>query len=354
MADTKRISYLDMARGIGMVLVVMGHVAYINPNLRQFITAFHMPLFFLISGILLEEKREEEKGYIGVVHKKLQSIMIPYMVFSLAYFILESTRIILKGLDEWNVVLRQLFQSCCLQGVSTLWFLPALFISELLFIGIRKNTNHVGTILVITTIVLGCYVLNNYEQLFYQYHGVSRQYRLLHDVCSMIIRNLFCAGFVCVGYYINRWLLKNMKKRIQEVSGIFICIVMAYLIITSGELTDLRFMQLGVLPVYMLGAVAGSMAIILLCKLLQELPIARLKRVLEFYGRNSLIIMVTHIDFRVLYISILIAQQIQNIVPSENLFCTLIVLLVFIIEIPLIWFTNRYLPFVLGKMKKNS
>lgn len=354
MTGTKRILYLDMARGIGMVLVVMGHVAYINPNLRQFITAFHMPLFFLISGVLLEEKKEEEKVYIGVVHKKLQSIMIPYMVFSFASFILESARIVLKGLDEWNVVFRQLFQSCCLQGVSTLWFLPALCISELLFIGIRKNTKHAGTILITTAIVIGCYVLNNYEQLFYQYHAVSRQYRLLHDVCSMVIRNLFCVGFICIGYYINRWLLKNIQNHIQEVAGIFICAVMAYLVITNSGLTDLRFMQLGVLPLYMLGAVSGSMTIIFLCKLLQEIPIAGLKKILEFYGRSSLIIMVTHIDFRVLYVSIIISQQVQNKIPSEYLFCVLIVLLVFVIEIPIIWFINHYLPFILGKTKKNS
>lgn len=354
MTGTKRILYLDMARGIGMVLVVMGHVAYINPNLRQFITAFHMPLFFLISGILLEEKKEEEKVYIGVVRKKLQSIMIPYIFFSFASFVLESTRIVLKGLDEWNVVLRQLFQSCCLQGVSTLWFLPALCISELMFLGIRKKTNHVGTILITTAILLGCYVLNNYEQIFYQYHAASRTYRLLHDVCSMVIRNLFCVGFISIGYYINRWLLKNIQNHIQEVAVIFICAVTAYLVITNSELTDLRFMQLGVLPLYMVGSVTGSMAIIVLCKLLQELPIAGLKKMLEFYGRSSLIIMVTHIDFRVLYISILVSQQVRNKIPSENLFCILIVSLVFVLEIPIIWFINHYMPFVLGKTKKNS
>ena len=51
------------------------------------------------------------------------------------------------------------------------------------------------------------------------------------------------------------------------------------------------------------------MTIILLCKYLQRVPISPIKKVLEFYGRNSLIIMVTHMDFRILYISILIALQ---------------------------------------------
>lgn len=354
MTDTKRISYLDIARGIGMVLVVMGHVTYINPALRHFITAFHMPLFFVISGILLEINREEEKNYKLLIFRKLQRIMIPYLVFSLASFVVEGTRVMIKGLDEWNVVLRQLFQSVCLQGVSTLWFLPALLISELLFIGLRKKTNHIGTILICVGIVVGCYLLSDYEQLIYPYHAVSRVFRLLHDVVSMVIRNLFCVGFICLGYYINRWLMKRMQSGWQDVISLLIFAIVGYVAIQNVGMADLRFMVIDSLPLYILGAVGGSMAVILMCKCLQRVPISPVKKVPEFYGRNSLIIMVTHMDFRVLYISILLAERIYNRIPIHSLFCMLIVAFVFILEIPIIWFINRYLPIILGKMKKSS
>lgn len=354
MTDTKRISYLDMARGIGMILVVMGHVTYINPNLRHFITAFHMPLFFLISGMLLDIKKEEEKNYILLLRKKLQRIMIPYVVFSLASFVIESTRILIKGLDEWNVVLRQLFQSCCLQGVSTLWFLPALLMSELLFVGIRKKTKHIGTILITIGIVVGCYLLNNYEQIFYQYHAVSRFYRLLHDVCSMIIRNLFCVGFIGIGYYMSHWLIKHIQNSIQVLVALLMCAAIGYIAIVNNGTVDLRFMQINLLTLYIFGSIGGGMTVVLLCKCMQRVWFFPFKRVLEFYGRNSLIIMVTHMDFRVLYISILVAQQIFNRIQVHSLFCILIVVLVFVSEIPLIWFINSYMPIILGKMKKSS
>ncbi len=354
MTDIKRISYLDMARGIGMVLVVMGHVTYINPNVRHFITAFHMPLFFLISGMLLDIKKEEEKNYSWLFRKKLQRIMIPYVVFSLASFVVEGARVWIKGLDEWNVVLRQLFQSCCLQGVSTLWFLPALLMSELLFIGIRKKTNHIGTILVCLGIVVGCYLLNDYEQIFYQYRAVSRFYRLLHDVCSMIIRNLFCVGFICVGYYISHWFMKFIKNRLLELVCLLGFAILGYVAINNGGAAELRSVQIGSLPLYMLGAVGGSMTIVFLCKCLQGVLFTPFRKIMEFYGRNSLIIMVTHMDFRILYISILLAQQIYFRVGIRTMFCILIVVWVFILEIPLIWFINRYLPIILGKTKKSS
>ena len=354
MTDKKRILYLDMARGVGMILVVLGHVPYIDSGVRQFITVFHMPLFFLISGILLEQKGEEEKNYFGLIRKKLRSIMIPYVVFSLLSFLLESSRIVLKGLDEWNVVLRQLFQSCCLQGVSTLWFLPALFISELLFLGIRKKTNHTGTIVCTLVMVVGSAVLNYYEKIFYYYHAVSRSYRLLHDVCSMIIRNIFCVGFICIGYYLSKWLLKKLKNRMQEAVSLIVCAVLACMLISKAGSVDLRFMYYDSLPLFMAGAVMGSMTVIFFCKCMQNIPVKRFKKILEYYGRNSLIIMVTHMDFRIMYISILILQKGFHIEVLQGVYGLFITMLVFLLELPVIWFINRYLPFILGKMKKSS
>ena len=42
----KRISYIDMAKGIGIILVVLGHSIFPSENLTTWIYSFHMPLFF--------------------------------------------------------------------------------------------------------------------------------------------------------------------------------------------------------------------------------------------------------------------------------------------------------------------
>lgn len=54
----ERIEYIDAAKAVGMWMVVMGHcsntiVAF--PHLVSFVYLFHMPLFFLISGIFFKE-----------------------------------------------------------------------------------------------------------------------------------------------------------------------------------------------------------------------------------------------------------------------------------------------------------
>lgn len=48
-ARQNRISWIDIARGIGICLVVMGHVYRSNPVL-MWICSFHTPLFFILSG----------------------------------------------------------------------------------------------------------------------------------------------------------------------------------------------------------------------------------------------------------------------------------------------------------------
>ncbi len=44
---------LDAVKGIGILLMVLGHAYFILTTLHRFIYAFHMPLFFMISGFVL-------------------------------------------------------------------------------------------------------------------------------------------------------------------------------------------------------------------------------------------------------------------------------------------------------------
>ncbi len=354
MTDKGRIAYLDIARGIGMILVVMGHVEYVDATVRQFISAFHMPLFFLISGILVWEKQEEKRSFTELVKKKLRSIMLPYVVFSLLSFVIEGSRIALKGLDEWNIVVRQLYQSLCLQGVSTLWFLSALFMSELLFIGIRKKTKNSWTVAVISVIVVAVAWLNGLEKSVYHLHEASLAWGLLHDVLSMLLRNLFCVAFLGAGYYIGKYMLPVLNRIWLVFSAMVAMGILACIVIPMNWGVDLRYMNLGSLPLFLVGAVSGGVAILLFSMLLEAAPIGVLQRPFHYYGRNSLIVMVTHMDFRVLYCSIRLATLVLRYWENQVFFCICIIVLVFLMEIPVIWLLNRYFPIILGKKQKIS
>ena len=45
-----RIEYIDLAKAIGIFLVCLGHTVDPDTQLKTIIYAFHMPLFFILSG----------------------------------------------------------------------------------------------------------------------------------------------------------------------------------------------------------------------------------------------------------------------------------------------------------------
>lgn len=52
LVENKRIAYIDIAKGIGILFVMLGHCLYSEESpIRLFIYSFHMPLFFVLSGM---------------------------------------------------------------------------------------------------------------------------------------------------------------------------------------------------------------------------------------------------------------------------------------------------------------
>jgi hypothetical protein len=52
----KRVGYIDIAKGIGIILVVMGHndFSLISPFAHKLIYSLHMPMFFFMSGMFFK------------------------------------------------------------------------------------------------------------------------------------------------------------------------------------------------------------------------------------------------------------------------------------------------------------
>ena len=55
MTETKRILAFDLLKGVGILLVILGHIE-IPHSLKTVIYSFHMPLFFFVSGCFFNEK----------------------------------------------------------------------------------------------------------------------------------------------------------------------------------------------------------------------------------------------------------------------------------------------------------
>ena len=82
----KRDPLFDNAKGLGIILLVLGHLFIFGSAPFRVIFAFHMPLFFIVSGIFLR----------GNKLKLLAQYLFPYLFFTILSLLIRECRYILR------------------------------------------------------------------------------------------------------------------------------------------------------------------------------------------------------------------------------------------------------------------
>lgn len=106
--------YLDALKGIGIILMIIGHV--MSP-IRNIIFSFHMPLFFFISGYLYKDRTAKD-----FIIRNTKKVLLPYIITCLFIWIL----LILKE-NNWRWVLSIFLAN----GTDTVWNMKGLMVGPL-------------------------------------------------------------------------------------------------------------------------------------------------------------------------------------------------------------------------------
>lgn len=75
--NKQRIEWIDTIKGVGIILVLIGHCNI--PNINQYIYLFHMPLFYIISGYCWNVDKNCNLPFKDFFNKKFNSYIIPYL-----------------------------------------------------------------------------------------------------------------------------------------------------------------------------------------------------------------------------------------------------------------------------------
>ena len=89
MSDTQtkqRDNWIDLAKAIGMYLIFIGHYGANIGAANNWVFSFHVPLFFLLSGLL---ENYNERGFVKNLIRKTTTIAIPYLFFGVIYSVYE-------------------------------------------------------------------------------------------------------------------------------------------------------------------------------------------------------------------------------------------------------------------------
>lgn len=122
----KRVTWVDTAKGWGMLAIILSHVMTGHPVSRWLYT-FHVPLFFFLSGFLFRADRPWADFWKG----KLQKLLLPYFALALPIIPAEAA---LAGTSAgfWERVGEMSLEVLVQRRLWPIWFLACLFLLEIL------------------------------------------------------------------------------------------------------------------------------------------------------------------------------------------------------------------------------
>lgn len=355
--EKKRLEYLDMMKGIGIIGIVIMHSSTIPEWGVSWLSSFALPLFFLISGVMISCGKEKDRGMKEILRRKGRSLMLPFLWFSLIYilydFVQFFTKLMNNSTSEWDAIREGILSLVTLQGSSVLWFLPALFFAESIFLFSLKKFSMTGNCLFCLILTVTSYIANGILLKQEAALAVIPGLLILVDLLRTFLRAACALPLLCTGYYLfekcrDFWETQGKFSAGQTAGGICLFLAGIPLSFINGGF-DFRTMLMGNNPVLAYMSVSLSSAgLMLICKNCKSF------KPLLFFGKNSLIIMATHMDFRFLYIALTVAYWVNNYIPRLNrvFFFVNVIGIVLILEVICIIVINRFFPFLVGRKKR--
>jgi len=309
----KRIDSIDIAKGILIILVVVAHV-FQSGYVHDLIYSFHMPAFFIISGMLLRYKNTTQKPMCDLLKSRLRSIAVPFCFFEIYGCV---TNILRFGFAQ-NIKGYIYNTLTCHFNNGVNWFLFSLFWSEIIFLICAKACrNRYWLLLAISSLlfVVGLYTPSTNSMLYSFRQAIT------------------CCLLLCIGYLSMRFLLD------PSVFLALICslIVVAYPFVFSA--TNMSGMEFANPLSFLLGSMCGTYLLMFIGKNIKS-------KYLTLIGKNTIVIFGTHNFF---YIVFGHALGIADFHYSPLLTGIMVCILVLLVEIPIVFMINRYFPFLVGR-----
>ncbi len=201
---TGRISWVDYARGIAILLVVYRHVvvgmqragievSHFMYNLQEVFYNFRMPVFFIISGAFLALSLKKVTA-LKALKDRMSTILYPYLFWGV---VLISLEIIFARFTNAN---RSLYDFLHIitqpRAVDHLWYLFALFNASALFLllsgFLKNNWLHLAVAILLHWFTFTSYLQGN----------------------SLVSDAFYFYPYFLIGTFVYEWLLDKHRNKI--------------------------------------------------------------------------------------------------------------------------------------------
>jgi len=319
-----RIEYIDLAKGICIILVVAFHVqkAYnIFTPIDNYIRVFRMPLYFFLSGLFFKSYG----GFAQFLKKKVNKLLIPFLFFYFLSVAIQFAIAIKNGQPlDWSLcylfIIDKYFYNV------PIWFLWCLFVLNNIFYGVYHVSTKFGAkqyyvIALLSTLIgaLGYTMATNRINLP----------AFIDTACTAL-------PFFTVGYLLRVKSTFLYPNKMDKYLVLIILALIAMTVLLTTGIVNYRANRYE-MPFWGIygGGLCGLLSIILLSKLIKRVPFV------SYLGRYSIIVLVTH------YLIMDYLEMVVNHFVCNNLAACLLTLLILLSLYALIIpFMKKYLGYV--------
>ena len=305
---SKRITYIDTAKGILILLMLVGHI-WNDGFVHDFIYVFHMPAFFILSGMTSSPKELSVRGFGKFLLSRSRTLLVPYLCFELyalgADLICNGAYLNVKGY-AYQILTLRLFN-------GPLWFLMVMFLSGILFYflqGVKTEKIQYAVMLVLLAVVM-----------------VMPRFQAFISPATVVLALLF----TMVGTS-----LRTVFEKVSARGGYLPLLMGITVLLSFAELGEMPSYQSGSRVLFLLGSLVGTAMILGVSKRIDH-------KFLAFCGRNSLIILGSH------YPIIRLTQYFLQFEEFSTIGGIAFFAMLVPVEVLIIKFVNRFLPFAAGK-----
>lgn len=285
MLDTKkRVEWIDIAKGIGIILVIMGHTIALRYS--QWLYTFHLPLFFLLSGLVYNVSKYPK--YTTLLKQKSKQILLPWLKFYLIGLF------VCLVIPEWrdSLSLHQIIFELYTTNTnniqnSSIWYLICLFVTFNIFYFINKikRTKTTITILILLAVLL-----------LWQKNALALfSNNFLHMPDNRLPLKIDSALVACVFFAIGVWYKDKIRHFVEQttLSWLKILIIGATVFICAflNGWTNLNSLDFGRIHLLFYPIAFGGICVVCcLSKKIAESKFFYVKKTLLACGENSLLL----------------------------------------------------------------
>jgi len=201
-AVTERKEHIDILKGIGIISVVIGHAlntevfpSNICDSIRKFVYIYHLPVFFICSGYLFNNK-----GFISLFHS-IKKKYKKFVIINFLSFLLFPLWVFLDILEPFNSygLLSKMYRIILFRTsgifVQAMWFIPFLCITQIMFYYIIKIPSQTYKYI----IILFCMLIGT----FLTKHGYLHYYNI--NISLLMIPIMFLGKFLPYILLYKKW-----------------------------------------------------------------------------------------------------------------------------------------------------